>query len=219
MPARDYLAKDYYQGPTVAQTYDRVRFRSPLGRVRHLLDTWTLRRCLSDVPAGSRVLDIACGTGRITEMVAGQGFTVTGTDVSRSMLEVARRRLRRAGHQVDFFVADAERLPVAESSFRAATSIRFMGNVPREVRVGVLRAAGEAADLVIVDYTVRTRFGDLRRRLLSPYRSRPRHYTWSIVSERQLAAELREANLSVRRRAHLLPVLSDAVYLVLERRA
>jgi hypothetical protein len=41
---------------------------------------------------------------------------------------------------------------------------------------------------------------------------------WAFVSERELAAELREAGLVERRRVHRLPLLSDCVYFVLERR-
>lgn len=130
-----YLACDYYQGARVAEGYDRARFRSPLGRIRAALDRWTLRRCLSDVPAESPVLDIACGTGRITQFLAEQGFKVTGTDVSRAMLEVARRRMQHTARSADLFVADAERLPLPESAVRAATAIRLMGNLPREVRI------------------------------------------------------------------------------------
>jgi SAM-dependent methyltransferase len=43
--------------------------------------------------AGSPVLEIGCGTGRITFPVAQRGIVVTGLDLSPSMLEVAQRKL------------------------------------------------------------------------------------------------------------------------------
>jgi ubiquinone/menaquinone biosynthesis C-methylase UbiE len=211
--AGGYVARNHYQAPEVARGYDRARFRSPFGRLRHALDRRALRRCLVEVPAGERVLDLACGTGRITAFLAAQGYNVVGADVSPAMLAVARRRCPA----VPFVVADAERLPVGESAAPAVTAVRFLGNLPRQARVNALRAAGVAGDLVIVDHSVRSRLGDLRRRLVSPQRNRVAHAPWAFVTNAELAAELAEAGLVERRRIYRLPVLSDCVYLVLER--
>jgi SAM-dependent methyltransferase len=50
--------------------------------------------------AGGPVLEVACGTGRLTLPIARSGIAVTGLDISEAMLEEARRK------------AVAERLPV-----------------------------------------------------------------------------------------------------------
>ena len=42
--------------------------------------------------AGGRVLEVACGTGRIAVVLAERGFDVTGVDVSEGMLTMARRK-------------------------------------------------------------------------------------------------------------------------------
>jgi ubiquinone/menaquinone biosynthesis C-methylase UbiE len=42
--------------------------------------------------AGGRVLELACGTGRIAFVLAEHGFEVTGVDVSDGMLTIARRK-------------------------------------------------------------------------------------------------------------------------------
>jgi SAM-dependent methyltransferase len=201
-----------YQRPEVARGYDRARFRSLVGQMRHQLDRRALASCLAAVPAGALVLDLACGTGRITGELAAQGYAVMGADVSAAMLGVARRRLRSAGHPAPLVVADAERLPLRESTFQAVTTIRFLHLLPRETRVSVLRSARQAAGTVIADYTVRSRVGALRRRLL-----RVRGGTM-VQSEAELAEELREAGLVERRRAYRIPLFSDCVYLVLTRR-
>lgn len=41
---------------------------------------------------GGRVLELACGTGRIAVVLAENGFDVTGVDISEGMLTVARRK-------------------------------------------------------------------------------------------------------------------------------
>jgi SAM-dependent methyltransferase len=51
--------------------------------------------CASLVPAGARVLDAGCGTGRVAIRLAELGYDVTGVDLDESMLEVARERAPR----------------------------------------------------------------------------------------------------------------------------
>jgi SAM-dependent methyltransferase len=41
---------------------------------------------------GGRVLDVGCGTGRHAVILGEQGYQVSGTDISESMLEIARSR-------------------------------------------------------------------------------------------------------------------------------
>ena len=48
--------------------------------------------CAALAPAGARVLDAGCGTGRVAIRLAEQGFQVAGLDVDDSMLAVAREQ-------------------------------------------------------------------------------------------------------------------------------
>jgi SAM-dependent methyltransferase len=56
--------------------------------------------------AGGPVLEIACGTGRITLPLARTGVAMTGLDVSGPMLELARRKAASAGLAVEWVFAD-----------------------------------------------------------------------------------------------------------------
>ena len=72
------------------------------------------------VGPGSRVLDVACGPGNSTRLLADEfGATVTGVDYSEPLLQTARQISAAAGlsQRVDFQHADAQQLPCADQEF------------------------------------------------------------------------------------------------------
>jgi len=66
------------------------------------------------------ILDLACGEGTFAMAMAGQGFQVTGVDLSMPMLELARGRARQEGVAVSFFHQDMRFLSL-EGPFDLAT--------------------------------------------------------------------------------------------------
>lgn len=61
------------------------------------------------------LLDLGCGTGRLSLLAAGQGHRVTAVDRSPRMAEQARAKLAGTGSEV--LVGDAARPPVGERAF------------------------------------------------------------------------------------------------------
>jgi SAM-dependent methyltransferase len=59
--------------------------------------------------AQGAVLEIACGTGRITIPLARAGIDITGLDLSRPMLDCARDKAAKAGLGIRWVEADARR--------------------------------------------------------------------------------------------------------------
>jgi SAM-dependent methyltransferase len=56
--------------------------------------------------SGGRVLELACGSGRLTIPIAQSGIEIIGADLSASMLNTARAKAVRAGVNVQFLEAD-----------------------------------------------------------------------------------------------------------------
>lgn len=79
---------------------------------------------MAAIGPGSRVLDVAAGSGDQTLDIAqrvGPDGHVLATDLSPAILALAQRNAERAGHRhVETKVADGERLPVDDASFDAA---------------------------------------------------------------------------------------------------
>ncbi|HTV09848.1 MAG TPA: class I SAM-dependent methyltransferase [Candidatus Aquilonibacter sp.] len=100
-----------------------------------------------DIPAGARVLDIACGTGNTAIPLARRGCIVTGVDIAPNLLEQARARAAAAGLAITFDEGDAEALPYADASFDAVTTMFGAMFAPRPELVAsemarVLRPGG-----------------------------------------------------------------------------
>ncbi len=59
-----------------------------------------------------RVLDLACGTGTVSLLLAGSGMDVVGVDISPEMIEAAWVKQRESGAvNVEFRIADAADMP------------------------------------------------------------------------------------------------------------
>src|SRR5260370_21029472 len=72
-----------------------------------------LRRWL-DVKPGTRVLDVGCGVGRWSRLLAAKGAQVTGVDLSPTMIARAQRRAAAVGlaDRCQFRVQDLSKLDV-----------------------------------------------------------------------------------------------------------
>src|SRR5215510_5857297 len=96
--------------------YDREKFtRGTLQEVDFIEQEIGFDRSL-------RVLDVACGTGRHSIELARRGYTVTGVDLSHSLLHRARQKAVQAGVAVTFVQQDARELHYTEE-FAVALSI------------------------------------------------------------------------------------------------
>lgn len=73
--------------------YDRQAAIYDAHRSRALFEARWLARFTACLPPGGRVLDLGCGAGEpIARWFMAEGFAVTGADVARSMLDIARAR-------------------------------------------------------------------------------------------------------------------------------
>ena len=84
---------------------------------------------LSDVAAGSRALDLACGTGDIAYQIAWRGAPTVGLDVTHRMLQIARAK-KQPGDRIAFVTGDMSALPFPNAHFDLVTSGYGIRNVP-----------------------------------------------------------------------------------------
>ena len=91
---KEYFSDTVYDYPEEYEQY--------AGKYDLDLDFWmeTARRY------GDPILELACGTGRITLPLAQAGFQITGLDMSSAMLQMARKKAEQLKVSVEWIQAD-----------------------------------------------------------------------------------------------------------------
>jgi demethylmenaquinone methyltransferase/2-methoxy-6-polyprenyl-1,4-benzoquinol methylase len=142
--------KDYYD--TRAPEYDE--WYLGLGKFEGLErpdwdeDIEELRRAILALPA-ARTLDVACGTGYLTQHLRGE---ITILDQSERMLAIAHTRVPAATVRC----GDALQLPFPDQSFDRVFTGHFYGHLEDAERAAFLREARRVApELVVVDAAIR----------------------------------------------------------------
>jgi SAM-dependent methyltransferase len=196
----------YARDAARCRSYERRRRPSPLKTLSGRADERMVCRALESLPEGARVLDVPCGTGRISRALGARGFQTFAADYSRFMLAesggAAGSRCR----------ADALRLPFRDGAFEAAVCFRFMQATPVELRIHGLRELGRVARRVVVNYPNVYSLRGLRRFLLGgpPLTNR--------LSEAQVQAEISSAGLSVVGYAYKARLFFEDFVVIAERR-
>jgi ubiquinone/menaquinone biosynthesis C-methylase UbiE len=114
-----------------------------------------LRQIEAALPPSGRLLDIACGTGRLADMLLRRHphVNITGVDLSPEMIDVAKQRVG-ANDQVRWHIAPADAIPAADGTFDVVTCNNAFHLIPEPLAAlrefhRVLKPDGR---LVIVDW-------------------------------------------------------------------
>lgn len=84
------------------------------GMNTHLHDLQFYKRWLPE-QKDARILELCCGTGRLTLPIARAGYDITGVDFTPSMLEKARSKASEAGLKIPFIEADMRTLDLPDT--------------------------------------------------------------------------------------------------------
>jgi ubiquinone/menaquinone biosynthesis C-methylase UbiE len=96
---------------SVARWYDKTTRRS-MPEYERLAD-----RFEEMLPDGVDILEVAPGPGFLSIGLAKRGRRVTGLDISRTFVAIARKNAEEASVEVDFQQGNASQMPFADSSF------------------------------------------------------------------------------------------------------
>jgi len=170
--------------PASKRDYNRRVFRAVAPRYRVVtrllsfgMDAWWKRALVTRLPrdAGDapRALDLACGTGDLSLLLARRfpAGRVEGLDLSPAML--ARARRRRGAGAIHFHLGDLGRLPYPDASFRLVTGGYALRNAPdlRQCLREVFRVLAPGGTAAFLDFNRSPApwLGRLQVRLLSAW--------------------------------------------------
>jgi ubiquinone/menaquinone biosynthesis C-methylase UbiE len=155
------------------------------------LDRGMLAAFAELVGPGRPVLEVGCGTGRITAYLNGLGLDISGVDLSPGMLEVARRTYP----ELRFEVGSMTELAAPKASLAGLVAWYSIIHLPPEllpeVFAGFRRVLAPGGHLLIA-----VKAGDRRIRLQQAYGHQVEYDVHWLPPER-LAAQLTEAGLAV----------------------
>lgn len=108
------------------------------------------------VPAGSRILDVGCGTGVLAERLLHEGYDVTGADPFAAMLE----RMKARDPRLKTVHAQGQNLPFEDGTFDFTYCIAVMHHVadPKDVRdtlVEMCRVTKPGGHVLVWDHNPR----------------------------------------------------------------
>ena len=88
------------------------------------LDKWNFAKELMSFSEKDRVLDLGCGTGILTKLIAGEAGDVVGVDSSKEMLERAEK-----AENIEYVLASAVELPFEKDSFDKTVSFTVLQDI------------------------------------------------------------------------------------------
>ena len=111
-----------------------TRWWDPQGEFKplHRMNPLRVNYINSRVPVRNKtVLDIGCGGGLLSEALASIGAEVTGIDLAKEALDVARLHLLESGQKVDYQKISIEELAAQQpASFDILTCLEMLEHVP-----------------------------------------------------------------------------------------
>jgi ubiquinone/menaquinone biosynthesis C-methylase UbiE len=111
-----------------AEVWTRLA-RAGYDTYRDCLNTPAFFELLPDM-AGLLGLDIGCGEGHNTRLLAGRGGRVAAVDIAAAFVEHARRLEEEEPPAVAYHVASAVALPFADAAFDFATAFMSLMDIP-----------------------------------------------------------------------------------------
>jgi cyclopropane fatty-acyl-phospholipid synthase-like methyltransferase len=102
---------------------------------------------LDEIPEPGRALDLGCGSGRNSALLAGRGWEVTGVDFVPRAVKKARRRMAAEGLPVTILAGDVTRLEEAgvRGPFQLLLDVGCFHSLPAGRRLDYERGAAAVA--------------------------------------------------------------------------
>ena len=151
-------SQNRYKLSEVAKKYDQKRLGSNYGQYKHFAELKSLYKLLPKKDV--KILEIGCGTGRITERLVKQNYKITPIDSSPAMLDQYKQKSGLPKPKL----ASTTQLPFPDNSFPIVFSLRVIWHLTKaDIDTMLSEVARVSSNLVIFDITNKKRWPKIYR--------------------------------------------------------
>lgn len=209
-----YHGKIRYKKAEVADEYDMKRFSSVKGRLTDKLEKYWIKKALKVANVQGRVLDLPCGTGRMTEMLLRMGHIVTAGDISERMMNHAKERIKSYADRVQFQKCDLEDIKFGENVFDLILTVRLLHHIPESIHNKVLQQLYRTTKKwVIISFSNKYTLQSIKRDIISIFTNTDRY----SIAPSSFKREVNEAGFKIVKYYPIMPIISESVFVLLEK--
>jgi 2-polyprenyl-6-hydroxyphenyl methylase/3-demethylubiquinone-9 3-methyltransferase len=134
MQAGSVIAAEVAQfNALAARWWDETGPMRPLHLMNGPRAAWVAERIKRRFPAGTRILDVGCGAGLLSEALAKEGYDVLGLDAGAEVVEAARAHAQGQGLPLAYRHGTAEELAAEGQKFQVITALEVIEHVAAPV--------------------------------------------------------------------------------------
>jgi ubiquinone/menaquinone biosynthesis C-methylase UbiE len=115
----------HYQDEKVVSKYEKKRFSSTGGQFVDQSEKEIILSLLKEEKP-RKILDLGAGTGRISLLLAEEGYDVTSFDQSDEMLGTIEKKAKEGDLKISLIKGDAFNLPFEDNTFDSCISLRVL---------------------------------------------------------------------------------------------
>lgn len=152
---------------------------------KHNREMALVGKAISGISDFNSVLDIPCGTGRMSALLAQKGYQCTGAEISNAMVEIADKEIARLNLSCNIEKMDIEEMEYSDKSFDAVLCFRLFHHYPNSnIRKQVVdELCRVAKKYVLLSYLSPLSLTSIKRRARLIFRGKKSHQHATSLAE------------------------------------
>lgn len=135
---------EIYKQKDVVESFDKSRSKYAFQKHKHKIESNFLKGAIRKTKSNKiRVLDVACGTGRMLLEVFStkKDIEYLGLDTSKEMTKILKKRAKKLGvkDRVKIKLSDASKIPFKDDSFDVVYSFHLLWHLPKEEQEKIIK--------------------------------------------------------------------------------
>lgn len=140
MEQKEQIIKNY-QRKEIVKTFDKSRGEHSFLKYKHKIESHFLLKALNSFNKSLKILDVACGTGRMLPIVfeSKNKIDYTGLDTSKEMVKILKKRAVKINQKPKIVIASALKMPFKDESFDLVYTYHLLWHIPKKDQIKVIK--------------------------------------------------------------------------------